>query len=709
MTTSIYDLEVNPFEDDVVRQPRDVIFSVSGLNDNQLRDLISSFQKLEKGELPRRPVDACKVQLVISPSQGYGKSHLLGRLFRSLGSRATQVYLRPFQDPYKAWHSILLLTIQELERPNESPLSFYSQLEAIAISVLFHLAADLLITGAFPDYQDAANAASLLRRFATDPTALSEKDAPWIEWLKALIDEPNPQLASMFSVHGISFAGREQAWLKVLAAQAFTKPFSPAREAALKWIRAEPLETEEVASLGITGADNEGRGDSYAQEINDLSFKRLRGLCSLSSYYRPFLFCFDQTEFFASDPLLVKALGNCIDKLFVEVPNQMTVITANHGNWRNDILPNIDQPQRNRISPEIRMDGIGAKGAAELINERLGEYDLSSENAEQFFAGGWLESVFEQARELGVRAVLMRAADRFRALGKPQPPPPPQTLADLFQLEVNDVRSKKALLAYNQDALMWFVKDIAQGHSGVSIMRPSNCKYFSIAWEWPDRSVCFAFEGGDNSQRWRGIANEAIKTAKGRGGRAALSYVLRTPDLAKVPRPTWIAIGQVVHEATKQGFHIFQLSVERVCELHAARELYSDAMQGNITHSGPETLNWLRDHFRPFLRELAFRKPELEAAYRRGKDGQSRTSKEASTAKIHSEKQRGCPDELEASRLRVVVDTVREMRLVDIKVVLARLGNDDLQDPLLRSVEAHPNLKAHPGPQTIFLQWRITP
>jgi hypothetical protein len=110
------------------------------------------------------------------------------------------------------------------------------------------------------------------------------------------------------------------------------------------------------------------------------------------------------------------------------------------------------------------------------------------------------------------------------------------------------------------------------------------------------------------------------------------------------------------------------------------------------------------------LRELAFRKPELEAAYNRGRDGESRTSKEASTAKkVHSEKQRGRPDELDASRLRVVVDTVREMRLVDIKVVLARLGNDDLQDPLLRSVEAHPNLKAHPGPQTIFLQWRITP
>jgi hypothetical protein len=36
----------------------------------------------------------------------------------------------------------------------------------------------------------------------------------------------------------------------------------------------------------------------------------------------------------------------------------------------------------------------------------------------------------------------------------------------------------------------------------------------------------------------------------------------------------------------------------------------------------------------------------------------------------------------------------REKRIVDISVVLDRLGSKDLRDLLLRSVEAHPNLKA---------------
>ncbi len=66
------------------------------------------------------------------------------------------------------------------------------------------------------------------------------------------------------------------------------------------------------------------------------------------------------------------------------------------------------------------------------------------------------------------------------------------------------------------------------------------------------------------------------------------------------------------------------------------------------------------------------------------------------------------PTELDSRSLQLVLDLVREQRIVDISVVLNRLGSEMLRDPLLRSVEAHPNLRAHPGPRTIFLQWRIS-
>jgi hypothetical protein len=173
--------------------------------------------------------------------------------------------------------------------------------------------------------------------------------------------------------------------------------------------------------------------------------------------------------------------------------------------------------------------------------------------------------------------------------------------------------------------------------------------------------------------------------------------------LTKVPRPSWVAAKPNLDAANKHGFRIIELTLDQVCEVHAARELYSNALQGNITYSGPETLAWLQTHFGPFLKNLAFR--QLPAAGD-SEHGDNKTT----TATANGERNPSVhPIELNAQALHLVLEMVREQRIVDISAVLSRLGSVDLRDPLLRSAEAHPNLKAHPGPKTIFLQWRITP
>jgi len=708
MTSSYANMQVNPFEDDVVREPREVSFSVKGLNDAPLNALLRKFSALDGGRPPRsRPARPEKAQLVVSPDRGFGKSHLLGRLFTKLGRRATKVYLRPFQDPYKAWHSILLLTIHELEQADAEKAGAPRQLEALAVGTLAHVAADFIAADGIPNYPEAPEAEAFLREFgASHPAQPAARVREWIEWLNWLIVESGQigRLCERLRMRGLDLNGREKAWLKILLGYAEDEPFGEKRTIALKWLRAEPLEPDEVALLRLDAADNEGRGDSSAQEINDLSFRRLRGLCLLASYYRPFVFCFDQTEFYASDPALIKTLGNCIDQFFADLHNHLTVITANQENWVTEILPHLAPPQRQRIDPELRMDGIRIDGARELIVQRLNDYDLGADDIGRFLADRWLEQVFNPLPELGVRALLSRAAERFRMLARPdKPPPPPQTLAELFDTEVNDVRSKKALLAYNQDSLMWFVKDIGRGLDKVSVDRTHNRRYFSLEWCWHDRWVCFAFEGGDHWRRWQSIADEVLKMARAHGERTFLSYVFRTPDLTKVPRSTWNAAKVTLDQAKTRGFHIIELTLDQVCELHAARELYSNALQGNIAFSGAETLAWLQAHFAPFLKELAFRQPPPEVKSKK-------SDKKITTVPPNSERKPSArPIELDARRLRIVLDMVRKQRIVDISAVLRRLGSDHLRDPLLRSVEVHPNLKAHPGPQTIFLQWRITP
>ena len=138
------------------------------------------------------------------------------------------------------------------------------------------------------------------------------------------------------------------------------------------------------------------------------------------------------------------------------------------------------------------------------------------------------------------------------------------------------------------------------------------------------------------------------------------------------------------------------MTLDQVCELHAARELYSNALQGNIAYSGAETLAWLQAHFESFLNDLAFASATVER------------QKIDPVAKANAPTLPARSLELDKTNLQLVLDIVREQRIVDISIVLSKLGSPGLRDPLLRSVEMHPNLRAHPGPRTIFLQWRIT-
>jgi len=89
------------------------------------------------------------------------------------------------------------------------------------------------------------------------------------------------------------------------------------------------------------------------QEINELSFRRLQGPVRRSpAYYRPFLFCFDQTEFLRrATKALVDALGRCISDFHSSLANNLTIVTTNANNWSQEILPDL---QRALSEPVLR-------------------------------------------------------------------------------------------------------------------------------------------------------------------------------------------------------------------------------------------------------------------------------------------------------------------------------------------------------------------
>jgi hypothetical protein len=392
------------------------------------------------------------------------------------------------------------------------------------------------------------------------------------------------------------------------------------------------------------------------------------------------------------------------------LPNHLTIVTTNATNWTADILPNMKPADQARFSDEIRLEGIEREQSGTLLAKRLQDFRLDDGVVEQLIEPAWLQSLFKAQQSIGVRHLLTRAAARFREMGRPQAPLerldplPTLSMDEAFAVEVNKVRAKPALHQYNQDCLMWFTQVLSDRFHGLTVKKLKN-RYFSTQWEWKDQAVYFAFEGGDNNGRWRAMAKEAVELAAGGRKRA---IVFRTPDLRPVPGPRWAAARQIIDRARQKGLRVEQLSLDEVCELHAAREFYSNSLQGNVDFAPEDVLAWLKVHFHLWFEKYlsASDQPIAESQSGPPRPPKSPPGKSLILSDTPKPPTPATLMRLSEIQLRRVVDHMKQRLLDDINEVLRALGSPSLREALLVEVEKHPNLKAHPGPQTIYLQWR---
>jgi hypothetical protein len=119
-------------------------------------------------------------------------------------------------------------------------------------------------------------------------------------------------------------------------------------------------------------------------------------------------------------------------------------------------------------------------------------------------------------------------------------------------------------------------------------------------------------------------------------------------------------------------------------------------------------LAWLKARFRPWFEKYLSPtdRPTVELPPEPPRPPKPRRGK-SPTSDPPKPETPPAPARLSEIQLRRVVDHMRERLLDDINEVLKALGSLSLREALLVEVEKHPNLKAHPGPQTIYLQWRI--
>lgn len=593
---------VNPFEDNIVFEPRRVERSVSGLNDAALDALAARIRPLLAGPRPRTDVRLSHAILVTSVEPGFGKSHLIGRLLARLGGEATLVYVRPFQNPATCWRSILLRAVQELDYPEGGP-SGPTALDALACHTLAELVARAIRAG-LVEGADGNRAAEYVR---ADPIrAFGGQDEVWSTWLRQEFGNLLPFMESELRRSGLGLRALSGSWLRAFFHYIHSREDFSRRTMCVDWMKGEALDPGEIGELGIRPSDLPRPEDSVA-ELNDLCKGRLFDLCALAGFYRPFVFCFDQTELYGDNAELAAVFGTVVAEMVQNGLNQMTVVTANLDPWTRLIVPRLQLAYRDRFcSPAIELEGLDIEQARELAGRRLEMGGTGSEMAKAFLSAEWLGGVFAEKQRHGVRHFLQICRSRWEALrGRKPVASPGMELAEQFARCADGFLLKPKRLQYEPDILQWLVQEVVRGWKGVVVSTYRHSRgYFSVQWDLPGRRVIFGFEDGTNWRRWEGIARDsaAVMESARSVGVEAKSVFLRVRRHPRVPGPWKIA--PEIDAAKGRHLHIFRLTDRQLAHLYAAHEMYANAVQGDIAAGPAEVMEFARRRLEFFWRRL---------------------------------------------------------------------------------------------------------
>ena len=463
------------------------------------------------------------------------------------------------------------------------------------------------------EHGDPAGAAAWLRERPLESFALADPAHPWSSWLRGVFEHFHHELEAELRRAGLGL--HSPGWLRVLFHYAASRPDDNVRPLCLGWLGGQALEPAEAAQLGLR--PGEMTPADLPDQINELCWRRLLDFCQLAGFYRPFVFCFDQTEAYGHSPALARAFGTAVAQLHLSAANQMTVVTANQQPWEQTVAPHLENADKDRFTP-LPLEGLNRAQAEELIRLRCREGEILPEVEAAFVGdGGWLAERFPTERNrMGTRQFLQvcsarwnQAEDWWRASdalspGAPGTPELP-TLYDLLDRYTAEAVENPRRLGYNPDVFRWLVELLARGREDFEVAagEGSSLGYMPVVWRGKDDQpgkVFIGFEPGDNWRRWRAILNDA-RAACVPGCDKAVFF--RTPEQSPIPGEKW-SIAKEARAAKGEFLDLIELDENSTAELYAARTLYLDAAAGDLPYRAEDVLAFLAEELEPFWRRI---------------------------------------------------------------------------------------------------------
>ena len=681
---------MNPFAEDIVYDPRKVSWSLPGLNDPVLQRIDEALKLLEDHDSAHAAGGAKSPHAlqVTSPRAGYGKSHLIGRLFEKFAGRATQVYVRPFEDPTTCWKSILMRLVQELQFPErhtdgqpdgDGP----TQLDALAITTIARIVVDVIENLPNPP-KGAIKALPELRRPVSELAHLG-KSQSWRAFFKALVSDPQwlTAIHQRLVARGIMLNAAYTSWLNVLSRFALDPKDWEVRQVVLEWLRGESIDQEVAQRIGIRPTDLPEPGQP-ASMANQLCRERMLDLCQLAGYYRPFLFCFDQTDNYGKDPALASALGGIITDLTDQGYNQLTILTANLDPWEKRIRVHWEDAQRDRVAkPALELEDLTQEQGKRLASYRLQDWLVTAPQALAFLGDEqWFACLFQDEPRMSVRLFLQRCREHWQHLVVAPTPEPPTPLEDYFQRYQDKVNSEPRRLVFDRDTLHWIFAELAECLSDVAVERVEVRRGESLPqWRCGERRLVFGFESGYHWKTWQTIARKAQQPVD--NGAEVIWVYPRTPELPTVPGE-WKCADEI-QAAIAGRLRVLVLDRDCMVKLWAAYDLYSDAVQGDIPYAADEITRFLQralDDFWALL--LATPLPAIPPPAR-------------STSNLND-------------NLRTQIQAiVQRACFLSLEELLAKLSPPAGRDTILNACNDIPEIRVHFSPEMTLLQWRSAP
>jgi hypothetical protein len=577
----------DPFGENIVSEPRLIESAVESLNAEALRKVLARFETLESQKVPRLQ-GALNCIVVLSPEPGYGKSHLIGRLFRKLDDRATLIYVRPYQDDNSCWVAILERIVMELNYPDDADKvalepGDVSQLDTLARRVMVYLVSQLLESGK-ANVPDPKRAITFFNKY---PNAVFETPE-WRGWLDENFVKLLPALDAMLAAAGVQMAPSRTAWLRILFKYAFSELDYEVRQTCLEWLRYEPLSEEDAARIGLRLAELP-RGDAPWEARNQHAFERIRDLFQIAAYYRPFLLCFDQTELYGGGEGLARSLGMVLSRLRREAKNHLTVVTGNEFVWNERLLKHFEKADQDGLDDPIHLEGIRETQAKELLVARLEAWRIPKSEQDQFL-GDWLPELFNGSLMRGARYVLRTASTRWSN-------PPPVTPKALFEAYRQRLLADPKRLDFDPGVFQLVCETVLGPAVGVQVspLRAAKGGYLSMQWSAKESDVLLGFETGSHWKTWEAIVREAKRYRDTRQihGRATRTSLFRTTGQRALPERSRTAIKD------SRCVQVLDLSHAEAASIYAAHDLYADVQQGNQDVATDSLLAFLREELKP--------------------------------------------------------------------------------------------------------------